>query len=139
MSGTGAPAGTQREWAPGRTLLQGSGPSNTRSGSHCQRFTRGRRGPEQQQTAGLLGGAGPTCGRKAVLNLQLSDTHCSPEYDSQTPPEPRGYQSLTLQCESAPAGSFSPPFAARAKGRRSLDYREEVGANSPPGAFGGRV
>ncbi|MXQ96019.1 hypothetical protein E5288_WYG022260 [Bos mutus] len=34
---------------------------------------------------------------------ELSDTRCSPEYESQTPPEPRGYQSLTLQW--APHGS----------------------------------
>ena len=76
------------------------------------------------------------------MNPQLSDTRCSPEYDSQTPPEPRGYQSLTLQCESAPAGSFSPPFAARAKGSKSSPTRRpgpsEVGPTANPWSLGKR-
>lgn len=89
-----------REWAPGRQAAAGSGPLSTPRGSQLSaRLTRGSQGPEQQERA---------CGRPSPApNSPIrSDTSLLPRISVADSPEPRGDQSLTLQCESAPPGGL---------------------------------
>lgn len=97
------------------TGQQSSVSANTLRGSPGRHhLTRGSQGLEQQESVARLEETGL---QEAVPNPELSHPLCHPLWHSLFPqirladsPEPRIYQSLTLQCESAPISSFPLTF-----------------------------